>query len=501
MESSFYLGHAPRPDALRVEDGRFRVLVVGNFSGRPQGRTPLGERKPVGVDIDSFGTAFAALAPSLALDIGGPAAPPVEVSFRSLDDFEPDALFLRLPMFERMRGLRARLADPNAFAQAASEMRIVGMGAPDDAPARAEEDDATTLARLLGRPPTSGGGSRAGQSSEEPSAIDRLIRGLVAPHIVPATSHLQQPLIDSLDSAIGASMRVLLRHPDWRALEGLWRSVDRFVRSVEMEDAVVLELLDVTAGELFDDLAGAQGGVADSAIGRLLASRRARGGTDENLSLLVGCFGFGSSAAELALLAGLGAIAAHAGGVYVDAAEPALLGIESLPSAGEAAEPASPEAARRWRTLRESVVAQSIGLVWPRVLARLPYGKRTQPVAAFDFEELADGFAHERLAWRAASLDCAALLAQGFSRDGWELQPNEHLGLDDLPAYVDRSESPPRMQAVAETYLNERELRALQAQGVMPIVSHRSLPQARLAGWHSIASGGTPLAGPWQRLT
>ena len=502
MESSFHLGHAPQRGLQRSDDDLFNILVLGNFSGRRGGGTRLDQRESIRVDGDSFDAAFGVLTPSLALDLGGSAATPVEVSFTSLDDFEPDVLFARLPLFERMRDLRRRLTDPTTFTQAAAEMRDVPARPENVATGAFVEDDAATLERLLGRPPVSGERTGVVQGSGDESPIARLVRQLVAPHIVPATAHLQQPLIESLDLAISASMRALLRHPDWQALEGLWRSVDRFVRNVDMEGAVVLELFDVGADELFDDLARAQGGVADTAIGKMLAGRRAGAGPDENPSLLVGCFTFGSSAAEMALLAGLGAIAMNAGAVYLDAAAPALLestAARSTDGADGADGRHDPQAASRWRTLRESAVAPAIGLVWPNVLARLPYGKKTQPVAAFDFDELGDGFAHERLLWRSASLDCAGLLAQGFNQHGWQMEPNGHLDLDDLPAYVDRSESPPRLQAVAETFLSEPGLRAVQAQGVMPIVSHRSLPRARLAGWHSIALGADPLAGLWQR--
>ena len=40
-----------------------------------------------------------------------------------------------------------------------------------------------------------------------------------------------------------------------------------------------------------------------------------------------------------------------------------------------------------WRSLRESDDSRYIGLAMPRFLARLPYGAKTDPVEAFDFEE------------------------------------------------------------------------------------------------------------------
>jgi hypothetical protein len=47
-------------------------------------------------------------------------------------------------------------------------------------------------------------------------------------------------------------------------------------------------------------------------------------------------------------------------------------------------------------------------------------------------------------------------------------------------------------------FMSERQAQALAAGGVIPLVSHRSLPQARVATWRSISSSSPGLAGRWQ---
>ncbi len=44
-----------------------------------------------------------------------------------------------------------------------------------------------------------------------------------------------------------------------------------------------------------------------------------------------------------------------------------------------------------FRSLRETEDAKYISLTMPRVLSRLPYGDKTDPVEAFDFEEDVSG--------------------------------------------------------------------------------------------------------------
>lgn len=502
IEATLHFGKAGLAAPQRIEEATpFRILVIGDLCGGRAGRPPFGERRPQRIDAENLDAVLAHFAPALSIRSGDATADAVDVAFESLDDFEPDALFRRLPLFARMRDLRSRLSDARTFAQAAAELRTDAQHDPDTAAAPGEDDNAT-LARLLGT--STAAPPQPAKTGATVPALDRFIRALVAPHVVADTGGLQAPLIASLDLAISATMRMLLQHPDWRAVEGCWRAIDRFVRQVETGERVVVELLDASASELLGDLAGAHGQVADSALLRMFAEERTDGGGGEDCALIVCLFEFGPAVGDIALLAGLGATAARLGAVLLAGAAPALIDIGLPDRAGRAASRSGPgrepSAGVHWAALRASPVARHVGLIWPRVLSRLPYGARTEPIDAFAFEELANSFAHERLAWRPAALDCAALLAQGWVEDGAAMDANERLAIEDFPAYVDRSQDPPRLQAVAEQFLGAREVAAAQALGVMSLVSHRTLPHARLAGWHSIALDGAPLAGRWTRF-
>ena len=506
MDMSFVIGHA-KPDAARAtDDGNgtlFRVLVVGDFSGRASRhaeRDAPPTFKPAVVDIDSFDGLLTRIAPQVELDLPQAPGAPLRFSVRSLDDFEPDGLYARFPLLTQLRELRSRLANPATFEQAAAELRASDRAAASAAaPAQpaAGEDDAGTLARLLGAAPAPAAAAPAPASVA--SAVDRLIQRAVAPYVVPATAHLQQPLIDSVDRAIGETVRAVLAHPHWRALEGAWRSLDRFVRTVEMDGQVLLEVVDASAVDVLQSLAAAGGDAGATPLAKTLQSRRMHEGQEEGYSLVVGLFEFGPSAPELALLAGLGALAAREGAVFVGSAA-AALGLVDAPEAwsGYLAEAPDAAAQARWKALRASWVAPHIALVWPQVLARLPYGAKTQPVTAFGFEELPGKVEHGQLPWRLAALDVAGLLAQAYAADGWSMAPERSVEIDDLPAFTDRSGDGPRFQAVAELFMSERQVQALAASGIIPLVSHRSLPQARVANWRSISSTAPSLKGRWK---
>ncbi len=487
MPSSIELniGHVPSPRRQRGSDGDdddgvapFRIVVLGDFSGRPAAeRGPLGERRPVRVDIDNLDAVFAQMSPTaLIAGLQDKLGIQLRITLETLDEFSADAVLARVPAQSL-----AALA-PTAAAVAA---------AAQPAPAAGAEDAAATLQRLLGGQVPDPAPARAGPTpaARQDDAVDRFIRQLVgAAPVAPAPA---PPAPAGSDAAATALLRHVLRDPQWRRLECAWRAVDRFVRQLDMADGHVrLELLDCRADELLSDLVACAGDADRSAL------KAALHGDGRGCALLVSLEEFGPGVTELSLLGGLAAAAAAHGAVLIAGAAPALAAVATSEDAQVLATPE----ARIWRALREGAIARRIGLTFPRLLARLPYGPRNEPVAAFAFDELGDlaGSAlHGGLLWRSAALDAALLLAQGVDEDGGDAGVGTRVQLEDLPAFIDRSGDEPRLQAVAETYLGERDVNVLQSAGLMALQSDRRVPNARLSAWQSIALGGGALAGRW----
>src|SRR5579862_4384224 len=83
--------------ALEVDsDTPFRILVLGDFSGRTnRGLTAgLAGRRPVAVDLDNFEEVMTSVLPSLRLPSG-------RLRFRELDDFHPDHLRRDAEIFQQ----------------------------------------------------------------------------------------------------------------------------------------------------------------------------------------------------------------------------------------------------------------------------------------------------------------------------------------------------------------------------------------------------------------
>ena len=480
MPSSIELniGHVPSPRRQRGDDGDgdapFRIVVLGDFSGRPRAeREALAQRRPLRVDIDNFESVFARLAPLAEIaGLQDKLGVALRIQLETMEEFSADAVLARLP------------------AQALARAAVPAPAAATPAPAAAPEDAAAMMRRLLGGELATGSPALAAAPAapKADAAVDRFIRQLVGDQIAPAQPPSPTVATHGSNETAAALLRHVLRDPAWRHLESAWRAVDRFVRELDMADGEVrLELFDCRADELLADLGASAGDPAHAALTAVLQ------GDGRGCDIVVSLEEFGPSLAELSLLGGLAAVAAAQGAVLLAGAAPALAAV----AASEDAQVLASNESRVWHALRESALAPRLGLTFPRLLARLPYGPRNEPVAAFAFDELADSEGHslhDRLVWRSAALDAALLLAQGHGQGGVETL----LQLEDLPAFIDRSGDEPRLQAVAEAYLGEREVHALQAAGLIALQSDRRLPHARVSGWQSIAAGGGELAGSWR---
>lgn len=445
-----------------------RLLLAGDFSGRPAHERPaLAARPTHRLDIDSLGTVMQRLAPRV------PAAGSV-FEAEDIEDFHPDALFARVPVFEALRSLRRRLQDPQQFTAAAAELGQP-LPAAGAGPAAGCGD---LLASLLGGRPA----APAAAAPPAPGGIDAFVRSLVAPHIVPDHGPVQAQLTASVDRTIAAQMRSLLHAPAFQALEAAWRGAQWLISSLELDERLQLHLFDVSREELLADVVAARGQLTQTGLHRALADRWRGVPGGEPWTAVVSLERFGPSDTDIGLLAALGLLAQQAGGPLLAGADPAL----AL---------ADPAALAGWQTLRQSEAAPWIGLTAPRVLLRRPYGRRSDPVAGFAFEEFTGPPEHEHLLWGAGSMAAALLIGRAYMARGWAMEPGDEREIGDLPACSYERDGEMELQACAEDYLGEQAGQALLDAGLMPLMSHKHRNAVTLVRFQSVASPARPLAG------
>jgi type VI secretion system protein ImpC len=493
------VGLTPGPAAARARpepETPFCIALLGDFSGRGAGpggpAVPrVGDRRALAVDRDNLDEVLAQVGPTVRLPAGVAGDAEVTLRFGELDDFHPDRLFGRLEVFRALRELRAELANPATFAAAAARMRGWAPAEagppppkqPAPAPKAPPADPAGLLEQILGGTP--------GRPAERPGGEwDDFLRRVLEPHLLPRTDYARQAeLLALADEAAGRQMRALLHHPDFQAAEAAWRAAAFLTRRLDTGPHLRLSLLDVSQAELAADLASADDPAA-TGLCRLLADR-AEG--DVPWAVVAGLYAFGPD--DAGLLARLAVVARRAGAPFLAEASPRLVGCESLARTPDP-DDWRPGEAPAWGALRRLPEAAYLGLALPRFLLRLPYGKETSPVEAFDFEELPGGTPHEGYLWGNPATLCAGLLGEAFGRDGWGLRPGGPQEVDGLPVHVYRAEGESRATPCAEAVLVERAAEAIRDRGLMPLRSVRGRDAVRLAGFVSLADPPAPLAGP-----
>jgi type VI secretion system protein ImpC len=490
----------PEPERTSRPDSPFQIVVLGDFTARssPGPADRLKDRAPILVDRDNLDEVLARLV-RLDLPLGSRDDKPLTIQPRELDDLHPDRLFQTLEVFQSLRQLRSELGNPATFEKAAARLGIERSTTkttppPTSRPEPPPADSADLLERILG----GGDQSRPAAAAPEKQEWDAWLGRIVQPYVLPRIDRAEQAQLQAaVDDAISAQMRALLHHGTFQAIESAWRSLSFLVRRLDTGSHLRLYLLDVCRADLAADLQSSDD-LRNTGTYRLLVEWAANA---QPWSLVVGLYSFDAGEQDVDLLSRLALIASRAGAPFLAEASSRVLGCASLAGTPDPLDWQSPGAQeeRNWNTLRQLPQASYLGLALPRFLLRLPYGKDAASVEQFRFEEMPQGMAREGYLWGSPAVAAAYLLAEAFSRRGWDLRPGDVLEIDGLPVHVYREEGESRAQPCTEALLGMRAVEAIRDRGLMALLSSPGRDVVRLAGFQSLAAGAAPLAGPWAR--
>lgn len=464
----------------------FRIAVLGDFSGRANAGVmetgaKLAARKPLKVDVDNLDALLERLAPEIKVPVGEEGEV-VVVPVKSMDDFHPDQLVENLPLFEELLQLRRNLMSKSGFDRAAKE--VLSWSGEEALPPPPKRGGATTIAtdrklsdfaRLTGR-----------KQAEEADPGD-LIRRLVGPFIVPARDSRQDALVARVDAALSDAMRRVLHHPDFQSAEALWRGLEMLVRRIETDAKLQIVVYDISADELAADLA-AQDALDKSALYSLLVEQPAMDDHQGPLSLLVGLYQFEASPPHADLLGRLAQVAAASGA-------PCFAGIGPDPLK-EPMHEWHPLIKSAWEKLRALPACAYLALATPRFLLRMPYGKKTDPIDAFAFEEFTRHGGLSGMLWGHPALLAGVTLAETWRRDSKAMKIGSIAAVNEMPVYVYTDPDGDQIALpCTERMYSEKLAMQVASTGVNPVVALRGRPEVRMGGFNGLAGG--VVAGRW----
>ncbi|MBN3830778.1 type VI secretion system contractile sheath large subunit [Burkholderia sp. Ac-20344] len=246
--------------------------------------------------------------------------------------------------------------------------------------------------------------------------------------------------LSDLDDKIGRQLDAILHHPAFQAIESLWRGLQFLVDRTDFRRNVRIEVLDVSKDALHRDFEDTPE-IVQSGLFRLTYVGEYDMPGGEPIAAIISAFEFDHRAQDIALLRNISKVAAAAHMPFIGAVSPAFFDKPSMEAVAGIRDPGAWfERAEylKWNSFRQTEDARYVGLTLPRFLARLPYGRDTLPVRAFNYIENVREPGHAAYLWTSAAFAFAANLVRSFVRNGWCLQirgPRAGGRLDDLPAH------------------------------------------------------------------
>jgi type VI secretion system protein ImpC len=303
-----------------------------------------------------------------------------------------------------------------------------------------------------------------------------------------------QAIIAEIDRKLSEQINLILHHPDYQQLESAWRGLSYLVNNTETDEMLKIRVFNISKKDLHRTLRRYKGvGWDQSPIFKKVydAEYDVLGGTP--YGCLVGDYYFDHSPPDVELLGEMAKIASASHCPFISAAAPAVMQMDSwqeLANPRDLTKIFTNTEYAPWRSLRESDDARYIGLALPRFLARQPYGARTNPVDAFEFEEDTDGANHTRFAWANSAYAMAVNINRSFKYFGWctSIRGVEGGGVvEDLPVHTfPTDDGGTDMKCPTEIAIGDRREAELAKNGFMPLLHRKNTDNAAFIGAQSL---------------
>ncbi|WP_431103698.1 type VI secretion system contractile sheath domain-containing protein [Roseateles noduli] len=277
-------------------------------------------------------------------------------------------------------------------------------------------------------------------------------------------------------SATPDALRAVLMHPELRRLESAWRGVDLVVRELGPGAALEIHVFDLTAAEMAADL-DAGDDLSRSALYAWLVGRPSED-ADGGYGAVACLHDNDATPTDLGRLARLARIAAQAGAPLFTAMSTDTLADRRHP----------PEKAVRaaFDALRARPEAGFLCLAGPRFQLRHAYGRATDRIGAFDFEEFDPRLGLRSMCWGHPAL--VALLA--WHRGG-------DLMLRDRPLHVVRDADGDQVALPCTDRLIRADMAVtLREYGVQALMAARNEPALRVLGLAAVDGTALSRNGP-----
>ncbi len=353
-----------------------------------------------------------------------------------------------------------------------------------------EVDEFATLLKQSFKPRTERG------AEEVENAVATLVREALADETVIREDVLEtiEAMIARLDEKLTVQMNEILHAPEFQRMESTWRGLHYLVFNSETDAQLKIHIFNISKSELskhFKLYPGARWDQSPLFKKIYEAEYGQLGG--EPYGCLIGDYEFNHLAQDIQLLRDLSKIAGAAHAPFFSAADPSLMGMDSWTELMNPRDLSklfdTPEYAA-WKGFRDNEDAKYVGLCMPRVLSRVPYGAKSEPVEEFAFEEDTDGHKGEKYAWMNAAYAMAANINRAFKEYGWctRIRGVQSGGeVINLPTHTfPTDEGGVDLKCPTEIAISDRREHELAKSGLIPLIHRKNTDKAAFIGAQSV---------------
>jgi type VI secretion system protein ImpC len=312
--------------------------------------------------------------------------------------------------------------------------------------------------------------------------INQVLEGQVT--ISKDTEAMINSRIAQIDHLVSIQLNEILHQPQFQKLEGSWRGLKYLLSQSETSPMLKIRVMNVSKKDLLRDLQRAPEFDQSALFKKIYEEEFGVFGGDP-FAAIIGDYEFSKHPEDLELLEKVSNVAGAAHAPFLTAASAQLMNMESftqLDQPRDIAKIFDTTEYAKWKSFRQSDDSRYVGLCVPHVLMRLPYGRDTAPVDAFNYEEGVDGTDHSKYLWGNAAYAMGARLTNAFAQYGWcaAIRGVEGGGLvEGLPAHTFRTdEGDVALKCPTEIAITDRREKELADQGLIPLVHCKGTDKA-----------------------
>ncbi|MBW2246827.1 MAG: type VI secretion system contractile sheath large subunit [Deltaproteobacteria bacterium] len=322
--------------------------------------------------------------------------------------------------------------------------------------------------------------------------VEALIAQLLEPgRVVPKISKaFVDDMIAEIDKKLSLQLDAILHHPEVQKLESGWSSLKFLVDKTDFRENIKLEILNVNKEDLLEDFEDSPEVVKSGLYKTAYTAEYGQFG-GQPYATMIGNYEFGPGPQDIKLLQYLGSVASMAHAPFIAAAGPSMFGLEdfnNLPQLKDLKSIFEGPQYTKWQSFRESEDARYVGLALPRFLLRLPYGPKTQPVKAFNYEEDVSA-SHSNYLWGNAAFTFASRLTDSFAKYRWcanIIGPKGGGAVEDLPLHQYEAMGAVQTKIPTEVLISERREYELAEEGFIGLTMRKGSDNAAFFSANSV---------------